>query len=211
MRTAFIILSILLASCGATRKATTSHSFVKDSTAVHQVTTGNEQYATKTREEKDSTLGISGKQVTDSVPSALINVGFDTSTTLSARSLTIPVFKKIPIYKEKTVNGLKAWVLIDTNGTVHYGAKSDSFTIVVKGLIRERDSFRGLVYRDNFIKQVVKTEKVDSKTVVKEPWLICNWYWVFGAIALIVGILCIKNLAGYLNLPSWILKLFKRG
>ena len=202
MRGYLIILSILLVSCGATRKATTSHSFVKDSTAVHQVTTGNEQYATKSREEKDSTLGISGKQVTDSVPPVLIQLAIGSKPTRLNETSQV----KTPIYKEKTVNGLKAWVFIDTSGAIHYGAKSDSFTIVVKGLIRERDSFRGLVHRDDFIKQVVNTEKVDSKTVVKEPWWIAYWYWILAVV--LVALFILNN---YFPVFNWILKLFKRG
>jgi len=179
----FIILA--LCSCTASRKTSfTSITERKDSLVSQSQDSNASQFTHFTeRVKEDSTVGIAPKAVDDSLLSAVLNFHREA---------------KIPVYKEKTVNGLKAWVAIDTSGNLRYGASADSFTLVVKGLIREKDSisYIAAAYKKqiDFRNAVVST--ATDKEVVKEKqtvggWLLSNVWWI--AIVMFIVVMVVKK------------------
>lgn len=143
-------------------------------------------------EKTDTPVGIPAKEVKDNIPA-------DETKMNSAVT-----GKPKPVFKSKTDKGLTAWVAIDTNGNIAYGAKSDSLTILVKGLIRERDSVWGLYKSEQFRQifqskdstAVSRTEKVLQKRSWTQ-WGLENIYWLLPLVWLIIVVL--KNI-----LKGWI-------
>jgi hypothetical protein len=185
-----LIAALCLLSCGTLRKTTVSNIRHEEVDTTAQEATDSQEHS-HSSETKDSTIGLSAKSVQDSVGSVLTELAINA--------------KKTPIYKERTINGLKAWVLIDTSGKIHFGANCDSITLVVKGIIRERDSFKGLYHKETFERTVINDESSVTKTIVKEPWWIANWYWILAGV--VAALLVLDN---YFPVFNWILKLFKR-
>lgn len=169
-----VLISILLASCGSTKRSTSISSVTLTDTVVHQQQKATDSTASQFRYliERDSAVGISAKEVKDSLPSEHQNVRNSKG-------------RKVPVHKEKTVNGLKAWINIDTSDNITYGASSDSMTLLVKGLIRERDSVVQRNRQFRFIDNVTKTSQTSnsssSTTKTKTPalqWMLENSYWI---------------------------------
>lgn len=178
----YIFLFLALASaCTSVKKSMSNHTFLDnkktDSTFNEQM---SEAAHIKSIEQKDTAVGIPAKSVSGSL-------SHDDAQVKSAVT-----GRKMPVYHSKRENGLEAWVAIDTNGNINYGANADSMTILIKGLTYERDSFWGL-YKSAQLRQVFKakdsTDVRESKTLVEKrsflQWMLNNAYWVLPVLFLI--------------------------
>lgn len=158
----------LLASCTAAKR-TTSVSVTETTRSDSQVVDRAVKY-TSERIERDTVLTIAYREVRDTVEYWHIDAGKHAGK---------------PVYREKTSNGLKAWVNIDGSGNVSFGASSDSFNVVVKGLIRERDSFKGLYRQQHFIHNTVHASSLTETQKTKQTfagWALNNIYWIVPAL-----------------------------
>lgn len=177
------LLLLSLASCTASKKSISTESTVKTDSfrQVVSLKDTNASNVTRTRTEKDSAIGIAARSVSDSIAK-------DDQEVVSART-----GRKKSVYKETRQNGLTAWVAIDTNGNIRFGANSDSFTLIVKGLIRERDSFSALYRQQQLINRVAgHTTTIDrvSETVKTKRtvwgWILDNSSWLLPIVVLVV-------------------------
>lgn len=197
----FLLTMMLLLSCTTTKQTS------QVNTATNKETYGflsSQQLAGLTslsaKETKDSVIGIAPKFVADT-----LNQG-DAEITKTSSG------KKRPVHKQKSENGLTAWIDIDTNGNIHYGANSDSIILVVKSLIRQRDSVSQKLMERIRSDTGSKTDSsyVSNKAVTKQKtnalqWFLNNVYWLAPVIVLIF-ILIKAFFPSITNLLSW----FKR-
>lgn len=177
-----LFLIVALMGCTTSRKSTNTNVANNDSIVTNTAQHSNES---NTREKEtvtnDSLIGVPEKTVDDS---------------LSREEQEIPRTKKgvaKPVYKENTKDGLTAWILIDTSGNIKFGAKSDSFNLLVRNLVREREIIK---QRYDHLSAWVQNQKRSSTTnvetvIVKEKsWWDKNWKLIgIGICALIAGII----------------------
>lgn len=176
MNACLYILSLLLllgsASCRLVKKASYhSHERTDTTREVSQVLQVRE------REVRDSLISVPARAVQDTIAAEAVSV----------RSATTG--RKHPVYYQKTDKGLTAWIAVDTMGTITYGATADSFVLIVKGLIRERDSLQASISKQQLAKVQVRD---NTETIVERrtfaDWLLKNFWWV-GGILLALGYL----------------------
>lgn len=122
--------------------------------------------AAKERYTRDTVIIFAKRSLADSAPQA---------------EATKPGF-----YREKTQNGLKAWVKNDA-GTMTFGCNVDSFQVVVQNLIYERDSIYAAYHKEQIKTQLTHHEKA----TVKEHrtlggWLMNNVYWILPLLILVL-------------------------
>lgn len=177
MKNIFIIAVIALASCTTTRKTSESQTVHTESERLldHQESAIGNTIISETR---DSAIGVQARQVHDSISNKLLQVAIPYTAHKSAT--------KEPVYKEKTVNGLKAWISIDTSGNIKYGASSDSFALLVRKLQSQRDSIYSQVRNAQFIETITKDTKHESTK--KDHSNTSLYFLLFSLFFLIVGV-----------------------
>lgn len=177
-----LLTSLLLLQACATQKKTERHDSVTNDTLVQQA----RQHATSIteqqteREVKDTAVGVAGKKVRDTIPED----GLEPAITKTG--------KKVPRSYSKKENGLTAWVKVDTNGQVTYGATADSMTIVIAGLVREQkymshryDSLSAVLQQRTHVATMATTTEVKkTKTFWGYAW---PWLTALLIAALLVG------------------------
>lgn len=165
------MLLLLLVACGTSKKTSSEKQYKSQDTAATQVAqhTADSSGRSSVQVIRDSAIGIQGKKVEDSI---------------SKEDTEIPVTpkgKKVPRHFAKKENGLTAWVVIDTNGNVRYGAESDSLTLVVKNLVRQSDSLTRIISTKDSsntrIVHAVQQTSISSTTKVRGFWA-ANWWWI---------------------------------
>lgn len=162
-----LFLVVALIGCSTSRKSTNTSVANSDS-----VETKEDQSTKETRDReketttRDSLFGIPEKAVEDSMSKE----EQETPRTKSGVAR--------PVYKENTKDGLTAWILIDTTGNIKFGAKSDSITLLVRNLVREKEI---ISERYEHLYKWVQDQKRNSVTnvetvIVKEKsWWGKNW------------------------------------
>lgn len=194
------LIMALVASvgCKTTRKSVQStevktDSLRNDSMRSQQTNTNKDVEKTKIIIERDTAVGIPGANIADTAKGIKVN---DIPRTING--------KAVPQHFEKKEKGVRAWVKIDTNGRVLYGCEVDSYTLVIKNLIREntilRERYDSLAYTQQHTnKQRVSTEqKTTEVTIVKErTWWGRNWRWIVGLIVAIIALIIVGNISGF--------------
>lgn len=157
-----LLLLLLATSCRTVKKAAYHSTERADTTReVSQVRTVRE------REVRDSLIPIPARAVVDTIAAE------------DASVLSATTGRKRPVRHHKTDNGLTAWIALDTMGKITYGANADSFVLVVKGLIRERDSLQASHAKEQRAKVQVQDKKetlVERRTFA--DWVLKNVYWI---------------------------------
>lgn len=185
-----IFLSLIATACNTSRQA--SHStVVTTGDTVEQRETNDVKEATSREKETvktDSTFGISPKTVSDSLQPDEQEI---TRTNNG---------KARPVYKEKREDWLTVWVAIDTNGTLRYGAKTDSITLVVQNLVREKEVITQKY--DSLYKWVENQKRqsvrVTESVVVKEQtWWGKNWKTFLQITCCLLAVIFWNILKGY--------------
>lgn len=128
---AVLLAQAILASCGTVKRSSYHKETVQDSASVHShVQTKDRNEHTRETVVRDTAIGIKARSVEGAVRAE------DAAPVRNAAGAARPQ------RYEQHSEGLTAWIAIDTNGSLRYGCKADSLTIVVQGLIREKESWR---------------------------------------------------------------------
>ncbi|MFN4249062.1 MAG: hypothetical protein ACK4EY_15145 [Flavipsychrobacter sp.] len=185
-----ILLLLMLIACDTTKKSVTStavssDTLVQQATQQSDISHGRNTYKEKT----DTAVGIAAQAVEGSIKKQ------DTEIPRTKDG------KAVPRHFEKKVNGLSAWVDIDTNGNVKYGAKSDSLTLVIKGLTRSYDSLFNIQQHkkaDTFYR--VRTQYSSIESTIRK----IRTAWWFNYLLIVIG--CIA----FVLIAIWALKKFTK-
>lgn len=193
----FISLSLLLftSACNTSRKASQSTSVATRDTVDQRNDLNVKQDNSQVKEttKTDSTIGISPKSVEGFLPA-------DDQKLTSANT-----GKRKPVYKEERKDGVTAWIAIDTNDNIRFGAKTDSITLVIKNLIREKETItRKYDSLANWVeRQKSQSVRVDNTVIVKEKtWWGKNWktiFTVFGVVVFVIIFIALKVFASKLK------------
>jgi hypothetical protein len=172
---------LLLSACKSLQKTTSHTTTQKDSVnsqADSRSTTSIEH--TSTLEKKDTAIGIAGKSVSD------------TLTAEQTEPVVTKSGKKQPRQYSKKDNGVTAWVVLDTNGKIYYGAETDSITMVVTNLITERDRWKFL-YDSQKIANIFRkeTDTTVDNTLIVEKKTFWGIAWPYALAGLVIGVLAL--------------------
>lgn len=183
----YISILLFAASCSLSKKTSTraEQSIIKDTAStVIENRSNTQQIREKETRISDTVIGISGKTVAD---------------TINKEDTYIPRTqsgKAVPRHYETKDNGLRAWVTIDTNGNVLYGAEADSMTLVIHDLVQENERLTNIaeslkvanIFSGNHSVQTSEYAEFTRQTFI--GWA---WPWILGAVVLAIIFFIIKK------------------
>lgn len=173
-----IIGLLLLSSCHTTRKTEYVKEVQKDTTATTNTNNvKSDKEHIKETVKKDSVITIPHKAVNDSIEPG----GLDEAKTEKG--------ERVKRSYQKSENGLRAFVTIDTNGRIYYGCEADSLKVVLTNMVsiveritNNRDSLAAML---SFERSLQSTEVKTSK---KTKNIIGKW-WTYIAFLIVVVLL----------------------
>lgn len=172
---------MLNTACTTTKKSSSTNTVSADTVlqqAVKETQVSNQ--SSRQTVKTDTTIGVQRKKVEDDI---------------KPQDTEVPRTKDgtaIPRHFSKKENGLTAWVTLFGDGSIKYGAESDSLTLVIRNLEYTKDSLTQMLFvkdSSNYYhasKQATTTETLKIKT---RSWLAANWWWML--ILVVMGVLAV--------------------